>query len=76
MIRNALLSFLLRKSVTLAVGTVLLLPVCAAAGDTRAPGRANAWTTPHVLTISDGGDVNDAQPAPHAASPPSPTFRR
>jgi len=62
MIRNALLSFLLRKSVTLAVGAVLLLPVCTATGDTHAPARANAWTTPHVLTISDGGDVTTLNP--------------
>jgi len=28
----------------------------------HAAGRANAWTTPHVLTISDGGDVTTLNP--------------
>lgn len=35
----------------------------AGAGITQAqPLRANAWTKPHVLTISDGGDVNTLNP--------------
>ena len=61
MIRNALFCFLLRKRVRLVLAAVLL-PVCAAAGDAQAPVRTNAWTTPHVLTISDGGDVTTLNP--------------
>jgi peptide/nickel transport system substrate-binding protein len=56
-------SFSLRKIVALALGAAVLLAVDAgAAGTQNANGRANAWTTPHVLTISDGGDVNTLNP--------------
>ncbi|HEY5095560.1 MAG TPA: ABC transporter substrate-binding protein, partial [Candidatus Eremiobacteraceae bacterium] len=49
---------LLRRSVVLAVSAALLLSLNAKAGGAQSSvGRANAWTTPHVLTISDGGDV-------------------
>ena len=55
--------FLLRKSVTLALGAALLLCAPSAADGTQpAAGRANFWTTPHVLTISDGSDVNTLNP--------------
>ncbi|MDB5073742.1 MAG: putative 4-phytase [Candidatus Eremiobacteraeota bacterium] len=55
--------FLLRRSIALALGAALLLSVCTAAGSApNAAGRANAWTTPHVLTISDGGDVSTLNP--------------
>jgi len=38
--------------------------VCLDAGTDAAPAqhRINAWTTPHVLTISDGGDLNTLNP--------------
>src|SRR5450755_3506420 len=56
-------SFSPRKIVALALGAAVLLAVDAgAAGTQNANGRANAWTTPHVLTISDGGDVNTLNP--------------
>ena len=58
-----MLGFLLRKSVALALGAALLLSVCTKAGGTQhAAGRANAWTTPHVLTISDGSDLTTLNP--------------
>jgi peptide/nickel transport system substrate-binding protein len=51
--RNELLCFLLASS----------LCVRAAAGAAERPAnRVNAWTTPHVLTISDAGDVNTLNP--------------
>jgi len=60
---NEMAAFLLRKGVTLSFGAALLLSVCTQAGGTQnAAGRANAWTRPHVLTISDGGDVNTLNP--------------
>ena len=41
----------------------LMLAVSAAAGSTQdSAARSNPWTTPHVLTISDGGDVNTLNP--------------
>jgi peptide/nickel transport system substrate-binding protein len=56
-------SFSLRKIVAPALGAAVLLAVDAgAAGTQNTNGRANAWTTPHVLTISDGGDVNTLNP--------------
>ena len=52
-----------RKSVALVLGASLLLSVgTKAAATSNAAGRVNAWTTPHVLTISDGGDVNTLNP--------------
>ncbi len=58
-----MLSFVLRKSVTLALGAALLLSICTRAGGAQnAVGRVNAWTSPHVLTISDGGDVDTLNP--------------
>jgi peptide/nickel transport system substrate-binding protein len=53
----------LRAGVALALGAVLLLPVPTDAdGMQGGGGRVNAWTTPHVLTISDAGDVNTLNP--------------
>jgi peptide/nickel transport system substrate-binding protein len=54
--------FLPRKSVALALGAALLLSACSKAGGTLHAAGADAWTTPHVLTISDGGDVNTLNP--------------
>ncbi|MEA2720377.1 MAG: peptide/nickel transport system substrate-binding protein [Candidatus Eremiobacteraeota bacterium] len=63
MVYNEPLRFFMRKSAALALGTALLLPVCTDAGGAQvAARRANAWTTPHVLTISDGGDVTTLNP--------------
>jgi peptide/nickel transport system substrate-binding protein len=46
-----------------AVVAALLILVCTTTGSAQhAGGRANAWTTPHVLTISDGGDVTTLNP--------------
>ncbi|MDP9023950.1 MAG: ABC transporter substrate-binding protein, partial [Candidatus Eremiobacteraeota bacterium] len=57
------MSFFLRKSAAVALVTALLLSVGTKASDAQdAAGRANAWTTPHVLTISDGGDVTTLNP--------------
>ncbi|HWT05850.1 MAG TPA: ABC transporter substrate-binding protein, partial [Xanthomonadales bacterium] len=51
------------RSVALALALTLVLSVSTnATGTQRAPGRANAWTTPHVLTISDGGDLTTLNP--------------
>lgn len=56
-------SALLRKSAALTLGMALLLCVCTrAVGTQNTATRTNAWTTPHVLTISDGGDVNTLNP--------------
>jgi peptide/nickel transport system substrate-binding protein len=53
----------LRKSAVLALAAALLLSVCTTAGSTQnLPRRTNAWTTPHVLTISDGGDLTTLNP--------------
>lgn len=51
-----------RKRVVLALGAALLLSACSEASGTPHAAGANAWTTPHVLTISDGGDVNTLTP--------------
>jgi peptide/nickel transport system substrate-binding protein len=54
---------MLRRSLALALGAALLTSVSADAGGMQHAGsRANAWTTPHVLTISDGGDVATLNP--------------
>jgi peptide/nickel transport system substrate-binding protein len=58
-----MLRFLFRRGTALAIGSALLLSGCAkASGTPDVAGRVNAWTTPHVLTISDGGDVNTLNP--------------
>jgi peptide/nickel transport system substrate-binding protein len=63
MASNELLRFFLRKRVAFALATALLLLVRTDAGGTqRAAARANAWTTPHVLTISDGSDLTTLNP--------------
>jgi peptide/nickel transport system substrate-binding protein len=55
--------FFLRAGVALALGAALLLPgPTDANGMQGGGGRVNAWTTPHVLTISDAGDVNTLNP--------------
>ncbi len=60
---NEISCFLPRKSVAFALAAALLLSVWPQAGNTQnAAGRANAWTTPHVLTISDGGDMTTLNP--------------
>ncbi len=51
-----------RSGVALALGAGLLLSVCTTAGGSQASARVNAWTTPHVLTIADGGDVTTLNP--------------
>jgi len=45
----------LKKSVALALAAACLISAAAKP-------RSNAWTTPHVLTISDGGTVNTLNP--------------
>ena len=55
-----------RRSRTIAataIAAVVMPIVCAAAFATHGtPGRSNAWTRPHVLTIADGGDVATLNP--------------
>jgi peptide/nickel transport system substrate-binding protein len=62
MVWNGMLRPLQRKSTALALGAALLLSASTKADGQNANGRTNAWTTPHVLTISDGGDVNTLNP--------------
>lgn len=51
--------FVRRKNVALALGATVLLAACSdASAAQQASTRVNAWTTPHVFTISDAGDVN------------------
>ncbi len=50
-----------QKRSALALATLISLASTGASG-LCADGRVNAWTTPHVLTISDGGDVNTLNP--------------
>ncbi len=58
-----MLGFYLRTSIAFALGATLLLSVRPMPGGAQhGSGRANAWTTPHVLTISDGGDVTTLNP--------------
>jgi peptide/nickel transport system substrate-binding protein len=53
----------MRKIVALALGALLLLSARSTEGSAQhGAGRANAWTMPHVLTISDGGDVTTLNP--------------
>ena len=63
MICNKSLKFSLRKSGALALGVALLVSNSGEVkGEPSASARSNAWTTPHVLTISDGGDVDTLNP--------------
>ena len=52
------------KGASLVLGAALLFSACTKAGGGEAEGgRANAWTHPHVLTISSGaGDVSTLNP--------------
>lgn len=60
---NQMPELLLRTRVALALAAASLLAACASSANTQtAGGRINAWTTPHVLTISDGGDLNTLNP--------------
>lgn len=70
MVSNKPFRFVLRKSGTLVLGVAVLLSVCTTTGSPEnAVERSNAWTTPHVFTISDGGDVNTLNPhLGHSAS--------
>jgi peptide/nickel transport system substrate-binding protein len=62
MARNSFPQLLLRITVACAL-LVALLPVRTDAGGSQdSAGRVNSWTTPHVLTISDAGDVNTLNP--------------
>jgi peptide/nickel transport system substrate-binding protein len=60
------MSLTLKKWSALALGAAMLLSACTKAGGggpSGEGGRANAWTHPHVLTMSDGsGDVNTLNP--------------
>jgi peptide/nickel transport system substrate-binding protein len=64
MIWNGLPRFSLRKGGALALCAAMLVAGCSKAGGGQAQGdRANNWTTPHVLTMSEGaGDVNTLNP--------------
>jgi peptide/nickel transport system substrate-binding protein len=54
---------LLRTGVAIALGVTLVIPVQTDAdGTASGDGQVNAWTTPHVLTISDASDVNTLNP--------------
>jgi peptide/nickel transport system substrate-binding protein len=61
--RFEFLRLLLRTGVALALGVTLVIPVPTDAdGTASGDGKVNAWTTPHVLTISDASDVNTLNP--------------
>jgi peptide/nickel transport system substrate-binding protein len=63
MVGTAVFGPMARKGIRLAFAAVLLLSIGVTQGDARnADTRVNAWTTPHVLTISDGGDINTLNP--------------
>jgi peptide/nickel transport system substrate-binding protein len=63
MIPNVPAGLFLRKSLVLVLGATLTLSASGKAGIAQsAADRVNAWTTPHVLTISDAGDVNTLNP--------------
>ena len=49
-------------SVIAAIATLVALGGCAKEGTATGDARVNAWTTPHVLTISDAGDINTLNP--------------
>jgi peptide/nickel transport system substrate-binding protein len=57
--RFEFLRLLFRAGVALALGVTLVIPVPT---DASGGGQVNAWTTPHVLTISDASDVNTLNP--------------
>jgi peptide/nickel transport system substrate-binding protein len=57
--RFEFLRLLFRAGVALALGVTLVIPVPT---DASGDGQVNAWTTPHVLTISDASDVNTLNP--------------
>jgi peptide/nickel transport system substrate-binding protein len=50
------------KTQTVVIAAALLLSLSTKANAAPSAGRVNAWTTPHVLTISDAGDVNTLNP--------------
>jgi ABC-type transport system substrate-binding protein len=54
----------LQKSLALVLGAAFLFTACTkAGGGTTEGGRANAWTHPHVLSMSTGaGDVSTLNP--------------
>ena len=63
MARTTWSASLRRKTIAPVLGAVLVLSAGATSGGAQAAdARINAWTTPHVLTISDGGDVNTLNP--------------
>jgi peptide/nickel transport system substrate-binding protein len=68
---RGLVCFVLRKSAApLAAGALLLVPYAnVATGAAAAQGRINAWTAPHVLTMSDAGDLNTLNPHLGQAAP-------
>jgi peptide/nickel transport system substrate-binding protein len=68
MIAQARSYFTMRKSAALALATVLVLSISTGASGTPAAGRVNSWSTPHVLTISDGIGVGITTLNPHLAS--------
>jgi len=52
-----------KGKLALALGAAFLFSICTrASADQNASARVNAWTTPHVLTISDAADVNTLNP--------------
>jgi peptide/nickel transport system substrate-binding protein len=57
-------STMFAKSLALALGAAFLFSACTKTGGTVSEGgRANAWTVPHVLTMSSGsGDVSTLNP--------------
>ncbi len=63
MVSSIMMDRIVRGSIALALGSALLLSTGTETGEAQnATGRVNAWTTPHVLTISDGSDVNTLNP--------------
>ena len=62
MVCSELYGGLLRKSVALALAAALIVSLSKGERAQSAPARVNAWTTPHVLTISDGGDLTTLNP--------------
>ena len=57
-----LVSFVARRSVRLIIGVAAVLLCVNAAASDAAPDRVNAWSTPHVLTISDAADLTTLNP--------------
>ena len=61
--RAELIAFLARRAGALVLWAALALSVVTTSSASSRPAtRTNPWTTPHVLTISDGGDVNTLNP--------------